>query len=205
MKKIALLAAMASTMASLFAFPGHGAGISPQDILAAAPSAANKTPDQVTMEERLAMASAFSLERQKASYVRRAAGASFVMPGAGQLMIGDYGSAALHIAAQAAIVGGSLAAMWYLSPDDLRDSSMTRDERRKAIHAYFEPDRIGEILPAMGVAAGGIALSIVNSVIASNGARSAAEDNIRSGRVTFEPSFAMMGRGLGMGMTLRLR
>lgn len=86
-----------------------------------------------------------------------ASSSSFALPGAGQLMTGDYGSGLLHLAAQAAIM------------------------------------------------AGGMTLALVNSVLASRGARAGAQANLDSGKVKIEPRLSMMGGGLGMGMTLGLR
>ena len=205
MRKIVILALMAATAASLSAVPGRGAGLSPDAILAAAPGIEDKTPDQLTMGDRLAIATAMSVARQEAAYEHRAAAASFVLPGAGQLMTGDYGSAALHLAAQAAIIGGGMAAMWYLSPADLQDLTLSHEQRRDAMRAYFTLERIGQVLPGMGVAAAGMALSLANSVLASRGAGAEARANIDSGKVTFEPRLSMMGGGFGMGMALRLR
>ena len=208
MKKIALLTFLAATAAATFALPPMDAGRMPalaaDDILAAAPGIADKTPDQLTIGERLAVAGAVSVAMQKAAYVRRAAVASFMLPGAGQWMTGDYGSGALHLGAQAAIMAGGLAAIWYLSPADLRDLTLGREKRMDLMRSYFTLDRIGQILPSMGVAAAGMTLSLIDRVLAAKGARAEAQTNLDSGKVKIEPRLSMMG-GLGIGMILALR
>jgi hypothetical protein len=204
---IALMIVFAAAGLSAMPMAGKRNGIDPQKILDAAPGAADKTEGELTLGERLAIASAISVSNQERSYVRRSAGASFLLPGAGQMMTGDYGLGALHMGAEAAIIGGSLAALYFLAPAELLDFSGTREQRRAAVDAYMTPGRIGEILPAIGVIAGATALSLANRAIAAHGARNRAEANLASGKVEFQPSVVMSDGmpGLGLGMALRLR
>jgi hypothetical protein len=210
-RKTMIAIAFISALACLAAQPGPGMGMSkglgidPQKILDAAPGAADKTPDQLTLGERLALASAVSISMQEQSYVRHAAMASFMVPGAGQFQVGNYGLGAIHLGAEAAIIGGSAVALWYLAPPGLLDFSMTMEQRHAAMGAYLTKDRIGEILPAMGVVAGGALLSFINRAIAADGARKGAQANLASGKVKFEASLSMVGGMPGLGMSWKFR
>jgi hypothetical protein len=179
-------------------------GISAQDVLSAVPGAADKTPGELTLGERVALASGIAVAMEKVSYVRHAAMASMWLPGAGQLMTGDYGIGAVHLGAEALIVSGGIAGLWFLTPADLKDFSLTMDARRALMRSYMSPDRIGAVLPAMGVAAGGMALSAINRMIASRGAVARARKNIETGKATFEPNISMMGGSMALGLSVLL-
>lgn len=199
------LAMLAIGSVAAFAGPGpyRFPGLTADEILAAAPGIEDKTPAELTVGERLAIASALSLSMQKAMYVRHAATASFLFPGAGQAMTGSAGGALLHAGAELAIHGAALAGLWYLSPEPLKDFSLTREERKAAMALYFTQERIGELLPAMGVAFGGAFLSTLNRLVAAGSAAAAAKANIEAGKVTFEPIVGMGGMGFGFRMGLR--
>jgi hypothetical protein len=205
MRKAIIALALFSAAALLSALPGQGMGIDPQIILKAAPTAADKTPAELTIGERIAIASAVSVAQQEKAYVRTAAVASFLIPGAGQIRTGDYGGAAIHFGAQAVILGGSVVALWYLAPANLLNFTGTMKERHAAVSAYMTKDRIGEILPAMGVMAGAAALSLVDRVVAAEAAKKRAEANLASGQVSFEPALFMAGGMPGFGMKFHLR
>ncbi len=203
MKKIFFLAIAVLTGFTLGAQP-HQRGLSAEDILEAVPSIADKTMEQLTISEHLAVAAQISLENQKNAYVHRAAMASFVLPGLGQLKTGEVLPGVLHLSAEAVIIGGTLTGLYFLVPADLQQWNLTREERHNLMRTYMTPERIGEILPAAGVAAGGFVLSVVNSIIASNGAADHAQTNIDSGDVTFEP-YVNLGSIIGIGGRLRWR
>jgi hypothetical protein len=210
MKRSFTLAVIVLAAASLGAMPGRAGmagisgipGISPQDILSAVPGAADKTPGELTLGERVALASGIAVAMEKVAYVRHAAMASMMLPGAGQLMTGDYGIGALHLGAEALIFSGGLVGLWFLTPADLKDFSMTMDARHALMRSYMTPDRIGAVLPAMGVATGGLLLSAANRMISSRGAAGRARANIESGKVVFQPEFSMMGGGMSLGLAI---
>ena len=188
-----------------FAMPGPGAmpgrsmmGVTPEQVLEAVPAAADKTPEEWTLQERLAIASVFSVAMQESMYVRRAGGSSFLVPGAGQFMTGQAGAGALHLGAELLIAGASVAGMWYLTPDDLLDHSLTMDERHTLMASYLTPERIGELLPGMGVAAGTWVLSMVNRTLAARGAVRGAQANLADGSVSFEPVIGLGSIGGGL-------
>lgn len=194
--------------AGAFAMPGAGAmpgrslmGVTPAQVLEAAPTAADKTPEEWTLAERLAISSVFSVAMQESMYVRHAGGSSFLVPGAGQFMTGQAAAGALHLGAELLIAGGAFAGMYFLTPDDLMDHGLTMDERRALMASYMTPERIGELLPGLGVAAGTWVLSMVNRTVAAKGAVRGALANLADGTVSFEP---VIGLGsLGGGLRVR--
>ncbi len=203
-----MLLIVSMSVVGAFAMPGKSAmpgrsmmGVTPEELLEAVPTAADKTPDEWTLEERLAIASVFSVAMQESMYVRHAGASSFLVPGAGQFMTGQVGAGALHLGAELLIAGGAFAGMYFLTPDELMDHSLTRDERHALMASYLTPERIGELLPGMGVAAGTWVLSMVNRSLAAKGAVRGALANIADGTVSFEPVIGL-GR-LGGGFRVR--
>jgi len=201
---IAMMVALAVSVAGAYAGPGTHTmpGLTADEILAVAPGIADKTPDELTVGENLAIASAFSVSMQEAMYVHHAGASSLLFPGAGQAMTGSVGGALLHAGAELLIHGATMAGVYYLTPAELKDFSLTMEERKAAAAVYMTPERIGEVLPVMGVAFGGLAFSTINRLFSAHGAIKAAESNIADGTVTFQP---ILGPGsLGGGMKIRL-
>lgn len=207
MRKITglMLLIVAMSVVGAFAMPGAGVmpgrsmmGVTPAQVLEAVPTAADKTPAEWTLAERLAISSVFSVAMQESMYVRHAGMASFLVPGAGQFMVGQAGAGALHLGAELLIAGGAIAGMYFLTPDDLMDHSLTMDERHALMASYLTPERIGELLPGMGVAAGTWVLSMVNRTLAARGAVRGAQANLADGTVSFEPVIALGSIGGGL-------
>lgn len=200
MKKLLLVLLIAVTGFTLTAEP-HKRGLTPEEILDLMPAIADKAIDELTISERLAIAGEISIAKQENRYVFRAAVASFLIPGTGQFMTGDPLGGAAHLFGEAAIIGGVITGLYFLLPDDLMEGDLTRDERKEICHSYMTPDRIGEILPAISIVAGGVLLSVINSVMASHGAADNALENIESGAVTFKP-YLNVGKTLGLGIRM---
>jgi len=175
--------------------------VTPEEILNRFPGIGEKTMSELTIEERLLIDAEISIERQENMYVRHAAVASFLIPGTGQFMTGDALGGVVHLAGEAAIIGGVITGLYFLLPEDLKDGSLTREERQDLKRSYMTPDNIDEILPAMGVMAGGVLLSVFNSVLASHGAAENALENIESGSVSFKP-YVNIGRTMGLGLRM---
>lgn len=200
MKKIIFVLLVVVTSFNLSAEP-HQRGITSEEILDLFPGIGEKTFSELTISERIAISEEISIDMQEKNYVRRAAFASFLIPGAGQFMTGDPLTGAAHLAGEAAIVGGVITGLYFLLPEDLKDGSLTREERHDLYKTYMTPDNIDQILPAMGVMAGGALLSVFNSIIASHDAAENAFENIESGSVTFNP-YLNTGSTLGMGLRM---
>ncbi len=200
MQKIILILLIVLTGFSLSAEP-HKMGVTPEEILNRFPGIGEKTMSELTIEERLLIDAEISIDRQENMYVRHAAVASFLIPGAGQFMTGDTLGGVAHLAGEAAIIGGVITGLYFLLPEDLKDGNLTKEERHDLYESYMTPNNIDEILPAMGVMAGGVLLSVFNSVMASHGAAENALENIESGVVTFKP-YVNIGRTLGLGLRM---
>ena len=104
MKKLLFSILILSVAFSLSAQPGKH-GLTPAELLAVSPGIGDKTPDQLTIAERLAISGAISVEHQKNAYVHRAAVASFLIPGAGQFMTGDTWSGVARLSGEILIHG----------------------------------------------------------------------------------------------------
>jgi hypothetical protein len=87
--------------------------------------------------------------------------------------------------------------VWTLLPSDLKNFDLSRDARRDLMESYVHKD-FGKIAPALGVAAGGALISVAYRYWSAQDARTKAEDNLKTGKVTFEPR--IFDRGLGFGM-----
>ncbi len=210
MKKTSIIAiAIALVLAGegLFAL-GRGRGydgLTDAEILQALPEGSGKTANELSVAEWTSLASAASIAMQEDRYEGGAKFLSFVLPGTGQFMVGDYTGGILRLGAELAIMAGSATAYHYLLPDDLQDSSLSRSERRDLMRDYWEDGDGAKVLPAMGVAAAGFTLSVVNRVLASKDAGKQAREDIESGKVTFEPKIYLIGSHIGFGMRMRIR
>jgi len=179
-------------------------GLDPALILEAVPDAHNKTLDQLTLKERLDINAVVSIALQEKAYIKHAQMASFVLPGAGQVLTGQYGAAAIFGGVQLLISGASAVGLWYLMPADLKNYSHSHAEHKALLRSYMTDDRIMELLPAMGVSAGGTILSLLNRAISAKQARSSAEKNITEGKIEFAPYLGLSGLTPAMGLRLRL-
>lgn len=199
-KRFAAIAVMSALSISLF-FAHERVGFTPSEILGAVPEAGAKVPGEMTVEEWTTLAGAVSVANQEARYVNHAGVASFLLPGTGQFLTGDYAGGALYMGAEAAIIGGTAAACWFLLPEDLRDSSLSREERKTLKDEYSDE----ELMPAMCAASAGFVLMVVNSVFSSKDAHETALSNIDSGKVRFEPKIYLSGNHFGLGLVMNIR
>ena len=157
---------------------------------------ADKVSD-LTVGDLAALAGAHSVAMQQRHYVIKAAVSSFVIPGLGQFETGNPVSGSLFLAGHLAILGTTAYTVWALLPSDLQKWNLTMSARHSLIENYWTNDP-AKIAPAAGVLAGGIALSLAESFWSARDARSAAVDNVKSGKVTFEPLDLTEGFGMRM-------
>jgi hypothetical protein len=112
---------------------------------------------------------------QESLYICHAGMSSFMIPGAGQFMTGQAGAGALHLGAEFLIAGAAIAGMWYLTPADLMEHTLTWSQRHTLVVSYMTPERSVDVLPAAGVAAGTrAAVSVLASIDAREGQSGAA-------------------------------
>ena len=153
----------------------------------------------LTVGDLATLAQAESVERQQLFYVHSAGFASLLIPGAGQFKVGDPVGGTLHLVGQLALVGATAYGAWTLLPTDLQSTSLNPDQRRDLWHHYWMTDP-AKVAGTAAVLAGGLTLSVLHSVWAAKDARTQAEQNVVSGKVTFEPM--LVGNQLGFGMRM---
>lgn len=162
-----------------------------------------KKVSELTVGDLALLAEQRSIEKQKRHYVHGAAASSFLLPGAGQLLVGDTAGGVLHLAGQAALIAGTMYGSYLLLPAEIRDSSLSRSERKDLVEQYRDSGDEDKLYASAGVMAGGFALSVIHSFWAANDAKDTAIDNIESGKITFEPSLYIGSHGMGPSITCR--
>ena len=175
--------------------------------------AVDNTPiGEFTLNEIKELALDLSISFQKMQYVKKSKISSFILPGAGQYMNDDPLSGTLFLISDIAVTAGTLIGAYYLLPDELRfdrlnyfrDSSATINER-------WENQSFMDMLPSMGVIAGGIVVSGIVRLLSATHAGKLAQKNIAEGRIQFEPKLILPAfdsseeygsnqRGFGLGM-----
>ena len=192
-----------------FAYPGMGrissVTVEPEFIFQTIPEAENKTIQELTLADQIALASALSIAHQERNYVRSAAFASRLLPGAGQLVTGNFGEAAAFLGVHTLITGATIAGVYLLTPSNLWDLSQSYTQLKQNYKDYAATVTPQELLPVIGVISGGMLLSSINRTISSRRARSQAEENIANGRVTFEPMISVPRSGqlyFGVGVKM---
>jgi len=153
----------------------------------------------LTVGDYKALAEAWSVERQEKMYVYGAAVSSFLIPGTGQFKVGDPLGGTVSLVGQLALVGATMYGSWALLPGDLQSTSLSHEARRTLMKNYWQTDP-AKVAPAAGVMAGGMALALLHSVWSSKDAKTKAQANLDSDKVTFEPT--VFERGLGFRMRM---
>ena len=194
----AIVLVVAVAVAGTAAASPAGDGVTADDVFDAYPFLDGKSVPDVTVNDLLAVAEQVSVQRQEHAYVMHAAGASMMVPGGGQFVVGETGRGIAHLTAGLAIAGGAATGAWFLLPDEL--TSILGDSSE--VKTYFE-DWQPDLLPAAGVIAGGTLLYTINTIWSARAAARSASDQIASGDVVFEPNLAIVGAGFGLGGRIR--
>lgn len=174
----------------------HDDKFSSQDVYEMVPSLDGKTLSEVTTNELLGLAEKISIRQQEEAYIDGVTFASFVVPGTGQFITGNAGLGALQLTLHLGIVAGSLYGAYEFLPDDIKNATQSK----AGIEAAFDNATFEELLPSLGFLAGGALLDGILSSWSASGARRAAEENVRSGKVTFEPDLRVNALGAFFGL-----
>jgi hypothetical protein len=160
----------------------------------------------LTVGEAQDLLGEISIAYQKAAYVSKSRGASMMLPGLGQFMNGDPGMGALFLSLDLAAGVGTLLGAYFLLPDELQFDQLNYfTEPYSAIESAWEGQSFVDLLPSLGVlAGGGVVLAILRGVSSNHAAR-LAEEKIAAGEITFEPKLSILpggpgAMGFGMGM-----
>jgi len=178
--------------------------------------AVDNTPiGEFTLNEMKEAALDLSIPFQKMQYVKKSKIASAILPGLGQYMNDDPLSGTLFLISDIAVTAGTLIGAYYLLPDELRFDRLNYfSDSSSTIHERWENQSFNDLLPTMGVIAGGIVVSGVVRLLSATHAGKLAQKNIAEGRIQFEPKLILPafdssgedgcnegGFGLGMGMS----
>ncbi len=156
----------------------------------------------LTYAELRDLAGRLSVARQKDRFVARSRAMSFMMPGSGQFLNKDYGSGAAFLAADLAVVTGTLVGAYWLLPSDLRFQQLDYfNTPFSTIETTWKGHSFMDYLPSLGVLAGGGVLKAILGQVSSSHAARLAKRNIDSGKITFEPNLlALPDGGMMMGL-----
>jgi hypothetical protein len=166
----------------------------------------------MTVGELQELAGQISIAEQKAQYVRAAGMASMVLPGVGQLIVGDALGGSLYLLGDIGVLAGTLVGSYFLLPVNVQFGQLDYfTASHSTIRTTWQSNPFTDYLPSLGVVAGGVAVEMVLRWLSSTDAAAAASSNVKSGKVTFEPKliplFGAMGQGdkLGAGLFLHMR
>jgi len=148
-----------------------------------------------------------SVARQKDMYIKHSKHLSYMFPGLGQIKNDDKLSGALFMAADLALVAGSLVGAYFLLPADLQFAQLDYfNTPYSTVKERWESHTFVEMLPTMGVLAGGWLVQGVVRMWSAKHAEKLARMNVESGKVTFEPSLLLVPSGpgsMGFGMHMK--
>lgn len=159
-----------------------------------------------TVGEAQELLGEISIAYQKAAYVSKSRAASFVLPGMGQFMNDDPGSGALFLSLDVLTGVGALLGAYFLLPDELQFDQLNYfNDSFSTIENTWKSQSFMDLLPSLGVLAGGGLVQVILRGVSSNHAAKLAEERIAAGEITFEPKLSILpggpgAMGFGMGM-----
>ena len=167
----------------------------------------NRAIGDLTVNELTGIYERMSIAIQKEGYVRKSKAMSAMVPGFGQFMNGDTLGGILYLTADVAVAAGSMIGAYFLLPSELQFTSLNYfNESHSTIKAFWESQSIEDLLPAMGVAAGGSLVHMLLRIFASKHAAELAHQNIADGKIAFdakiEPQLLVAADGLGLGVSI---
>lgn len=158
----------------------------------------------LTVGDIIHLAERISVAEQNARYVERARAASRMLPGVGQFMTGDAVGGSLYFAGDIALMTGTLIAAYALLPSNVKFSSLDYfGNPIETIRSLWESNSSSSYLPSAAVMLGGMIVKAVIGHSAAEAAARQARENIAAGKVTFTPNLEFLGRGVGVGMSVR--
>jgi hypothetical protein len=148
-----------------------------------------------------------SIAYQKAAYVSKSRAASFMLPGMGQFMNDDPGAGALFLSIDLLTGVGMLLGAYFLLPDELQFDQLNYfTEPYRNIEDAWKDQSFVDLLPSMGVLAGGALVQVILRGVSGNQAAKLAEQKIAAGEITFEPKLSILPGGpgaMGFGMDMK--
>jgi hypothetical protein len=139
-----------------------------------------------------------SVRMQEVQFLGDVRHASLWMPGAGHIKAGDGGRGAGYLAANIALTAGTLVGAYFLLPSEVRFDELSYfGDSFQEIEAAWKGQSFVDVLPSIGVVAGGFAVRALLGYFAAESAGRFAAARIRDGEIRFEPYAAADKLGLG--------
>ena len=160
----------------------------------------------LTVGEAQELLGEISIAYQKAAYVSKSRAASFMLPGMGQFMNDDPGMGALFLSLDVLTGVGTLLGAYFLLPDAVQFDELNYfKDSFQTIEDAWKQQSFVDLLPSLGVMAGGGLVQVILRGVSSNHAAKLAEQKIAAGEITFEPKLSVLpmgpgAMGFGMGM-----
>lgn len=161
----------------------------------------------MTVGEMKELLGEVSIAYQKAAYVSKSRAMSLMLPGLGQFKNDDPAMGALFLSLDIVAGVGTLLGAYFLLPDELRFDQLNYfKDSFNTIETAWKDQSFVDLLPTLGVLAGGGIIQGVLRGVSAKHAAGLAEKNIAEGRITFEPKVYMLPlnpgtMGFGMGMS----
>ena len=208
-----LIALLVVTVAAgtLFAgSPGHSKmeeELLEQQLEAVLAGEENAVLGELTIGEAQDLLGEISIAYQKTAYVSKSRAASFMLPGMGQFMNDDPGMGALFLGLDLVAGVGTLLGAYFLLPDELQFDQLNYfKESFGNIETAWKGQSFVDLLPSIGVLAGGGVVQAILRGVSSNHAARLAEERIAASEITFEPKLSVLPGGLGaMGFGMGMK
>jgi hypothetical protein len=204
MKRISIVFALALVLSAGAWAEAPAIPSSEEELRALLQDVAGTQVGSLTVDDTIKLIARLSIERQKTRYVQKVSHASFMFPGAGQLMTGDTLGGSLFLAGDLVTWTGALVGAYFLLPSDLQFASLDYlNNPLQTIHDRWAGHSVVDYLPSVGVLAAGMLVKGLLGHFSSRIAADEARANIADGKVTFTPDFELLDHGIGMGMRMR--
>ena len=178
-------------------------------------AAGNSPIGEFTLIEMKEVALDLSIPFQKMQYVKKSKTASAIIPGLGQFMNDDPASGTFFLLTDISVITGTLIGAYHMLPDELKfDNLNYYSDSHSKITDRWESQSFEDMLPTMGVLAGGVVVSAVIRMLSASHAGKLAQKNIAEGKIKFDPKLILpafdssednesgsSGFGLGVGMS----
>ena len=166
----------------------------------------NAVLGELTVGQAQELLGEISIVYQKVAYVSKSRAASLMLPGMGQFMNDDPGMGALFLGLDLAAGAGTLLGAYFLLPDELQFDQLNYfKESFDSIETAWKGQSFVDLLPSIGILAGGAVVQGILRGVSSKHAARLAEERIAAGEITFEPKLSVLpvgtgAMGFGMGM-----
>ena len=155
---------------------------------------------EFTLTEMRILALDLSIPFQKIQYVKESKTASAIFPGMGQYMNDDPLSGTFFLISHLTVTAGTLIGAYFMLPNELQFDKLNYiSNSYSTINERWENQSIKDMLPTMGVLAGGFVVNSIIQYLSSTHAGKLAQMNIAEGNIKFEPKLILPVLGSSEG------